>query len=81
MSNPFLEGKWIGEDEVVAFNKFGQTLARLGVVKFMCMEFEEEEEIEDGCRCGCCYETRYWTGVNVCVGDYYNEWTVSEETI
>ena len=81
MSNPYLEGMWLDTDDMIAFNKFGMTLSRLGIIDYMTMEMEEEDDVEDGCRCGHCYVTKYWTGVNLMVGDYYNEWTIYESEI
>jgi len=77
VSNPFLEGHWIDHDDCYAFNRFGRTLAKLGVVTSMWMEYEEIEELDSSCRCGSCVETWTECGVAVMIGDeIYEEYCI-----
>ena len=76
MSNPFLQQWYICEHDCKVFNKLGMTLVKLGVVDALWMEYDEYEDLEDGCRCGGCRYTTVEAGVGVMVGEAYEEFNL-----
>ena len=76
MSNPFLEGNFVDESDVRAFNEFGRTLARFGIVKSLWMEYDIIETTVGGCGCGMCTEEDWSVGVGVYVGNNYVEYDI-----
>ena len=74
MSNPFLEDWFVDYNDCKVFNRLGMTLTKLGVVDALWMEYDEYDDIEEGCRCGGCRVNVVEAGVGVMVGEAYDEY-------
>lgn len=55
--NDFITCWYFDYEDAKKIDRMGTTLVNLGFVEIFDVAYREDEEVEDGCRCGGCKET------------------------